>query len=105
VLRAAFMDHRDGLGATAIAHVLALSGQIRAMVELEKMASLGGRAPQERAPVPAFSFWLDRFSGTLRAKLSLRSAGFRHAVRMAACVVIAEALARAGDSSTDTGYR
>jgi len=97
-LRKVFAGSANGLESAAVAHVLALSGQIRALINLANLQSFGGADLAEPAPVPALSFWFDRYSETLRANLSLRSAGMRHAIRLSACVVVAEITACATHS-------
>jgi uncharacterized membrane protein YccC len=97
-LRETFADTTNGLESAAVAHVLALSGQIRALTNLEDFGSFSGTSLEEPAPVPALSFWFDWYSETLRANLSLRSAGMRHAIRLAACVLVAEIVACATHS-------
>ena len=77
----------------------ALSGQLRAVVDLASRATPEGQAQfvKEEARQP---LWL-RFSGvlaTLRANLNLQSAAFRHAVRLAACVAIGDAAGRMFES-------
>jgi uncharacterized membrane protein YccC len=74
----------------------ALAGQLRSSVELASHATSEGQAEfermQSRAP------WTLRLRGslaTLRANLSLESAAFRHAVRLAVCVILAAAIGHA----------
>jgi uncharacterized membrane protein YccC len=73
----------------------ALLGQLRSSAELATITTPAGSAEldkrESRQP------WPLRFRGrlaTLRANLNLESAAFRHAVRLAVCVGIGEALGR-----------
>jgi uncharacterized membrane protein YccC len=81
----------------------ALAGQLRSAADLAFHATPVGSAAfaaQESA-----SPWALRLTGAmakLRANLSLNSAAFRHALRMAVCVAIAEALNRV--SGSHRGY-
>ena len=73
----------------------ALTGQIRSAIDLVASASPAGLEAfeQREARMP----WTLRFTGTLatlRANLHLRSAAFRHAIRLAVCVGLGDALAR-----------
>ncbi len=73
----------------------ALAGQIRAAADLAAIATPAGDAALDRAE--SGKPWSLRRGGTLatlRANLSLGSAAFRHAVRLAVCVAAGEALAR-----------
>jgi uncharacterized membrane protein YccC len=70
----------------------ALSGQIRAALELVSHAVPAGAARFERRE--AAQSWRLRLRGTvatLRANLSLDSAACRHAIRLAVCIGVAEA--------------
>jgi uncharacterized membrane protein YccC len=78
----------------------ALSGQLRAAIDLASRATPEGQAKfaKEEARQP---LWL-RFSGvlaTLRGNLNLQSAAFRHALRLAVCVAIGDAAGRMFESS------
>jgi uncharacterized membrane protein YccC len=78
----------------------ALSGQMRAALDLASRATPQGQAEfvKEEARQP---LWL-RFSGvlaTLRGNLNLQSATLRHAVRLAACVAVGDAAGRMFESS------
>ncbi len=73
----------------------ALAGQLRAVAQLADSANPEGEmelaARQARRP------WRLRLGGrlaTLRANLNLDSAAFRHAVRLAVCVAVGDALSR-----------
>jgi uncharacterized membrane protein YccC len=73
----------------------ALAGQIRSAAELAFHTTPAGSAvfAARESAIP----WMLRLAGAmanLRANLSLDSAIFRHALRMAACVAIAEAISR-----------
>jgi uncharacterized membrane protein YccC len=73
----------------------AFSGQLRAAWDLASRTAPGGQASfaRQEAQQP----WRLRFSGriaTLRANLNLRSAAFRHAIRLAACVAAGDIVAR-----------
>jgi uncharacterized membrane protein YccC len=77
----------------------ALSGQLRAVVDLTSRATPEGQAQFVKEEARQ-QLWL-RFSGvlaTLRANLNLQSAAFRHAVRLAACVAIGDAAGRMFES-------
>jgi uncharacterized membrane protein YccC len=73
----------------------ALAGQLRSAVDLTTASTPAGRAEFEHRQ--AARAWRLRVAGTfaiLRANLSLQSAAFRHAVRLALCVTLGDALAR-----------
>ena len=73
----------------------ALLGQIRSAVDLAGNATREGAGAFERREAAAP--WRLRLAGTLatlRANLSLDSAAFRHAVRLAVCVGLGEAVGR-----------
>jgi uncharacterized membrane protein YccC len=73
----------------------ALAGQIRSAAELAFHTTPAGSAVF--AARESASPWTLRLAGAmanLRANLSLNSAAFRHALRMAACVAIGEAISR-----------
>ena len=73
----------------------ALAGQLRCAGELAAHTTRAGQADFDRQE--AAQPWHLRLAGAfaaLRANLSLGSAAFRHAVRLAACVAIADILAR-----------
>ena len=73
----------------------ALTGQIRSAIDLAASATPAGLQAFERRE--AGRPWTLRFTGTLatlRANLHLRSAAFRHAIRLAGCVGLGDALAR-----------
>ncbi len=73
----------------------ALAGQLRAATELAAVSTPAGDAALDRAEsVKPWSLRRGGTLATLRANLSLRSAAFRHAIRLAVCVAAAEALAR-----------
>jgi uncharacterized membrane protein YccC len=77
----------------------ALSGQLRAAVDLASRTTPEGQAAfeKEEARQPL----LLRFSGvaaTLRGNLNLQSAAFRHAVRLAVCVAVGDAAGRIFES-------
>jgi uncharacterized membrane protein YccC len=81
----------------------ALSGQIRSAAELAFHTTPAGSAVF--AARESASPWTLRLAGAmanLRANLSLNSAAFRHALRMAACVAIGEAISRY--TGTRRGY-
>lgn len=74
----------------------AFAGQLRSAVELASHATPAGLEEFERTE--ARTPWTLRLRGsvaTLRANLSLQSAAFRHAVRLAACVALAAGIGRA----------
>ncbi|GAC1676387.1 MAG: FUSC family protein [Candidatus Acidiferrum sp.] len=73
----------------------AFSGQLRAAWDLASRTTQEGKVSfaKQEARQP----WHLRFSGriaTLRANLNLRSAAFRHAVRLAGCVAVGDIVAR-----------
>jgi uncharacterized membrane protein YccC len=73
----------------------AFSGQLRAAWDLAGRTTPSGKisVAKQEARQP----WRLRFSGqiaTLRANLNLRSAAFRHAIRLAACVAVGDIVAR-----------
>ena len=73
----------------------ALAGQLRAAADLAAYSTPSGRQVFERGQ--SQNPWKFRVAGSvaiLRANLSLQSAAFRHALRLAACVGIGEGLAR-----------
>ncbi len=81
----------------------ALAGQIRSAAELAFHTTPAGSAVF--AARESASPWTLRLAGAmanLRANLSLDSAAFRHALRMAACVAIGEAISRY--TGTRRGY-
>ncbi|MGA8029576.1 MAG: FUSC family protein [Bryobacteraceae bacterium] len=72
-----------------------LAGQLRAVVELANHAIPSGL--EEFAKREAAQPWrlqVRNWFGTLRANLDLRSAFCRHAIRLAVCVAIADAIGR-----------
>ena len=74
----------------------ALNGQLRTARELASVAPLAGR--NDFVPSEAAQPWQLKLSGslaTLRANLTLESAAARHAIRLAACVALGEAVGRA----------
>ncbi len=94
----ALVRETDGRGrvdvAAPLARVEALGGQLRAAVEIAEAASeSGGRvaALREAARPPALR--PREPAAILRANLTLQSAACRHAVRLACCVAVADALA------------
>jgi uncharacterized membrane protein YccC len=73
----------------------ALGGQIRSAIDLEISATPAGASAFDRRE--AARPWTLRLRGplaTLRANLTLESAACRHAVRLAVCVLIGDAVAR-----------
>jgi uncharacterized membrane protein YccC len=76
----------------------ALAGQLRAVVELAENATPTGTAAFEtRESIKPAALRISNAIATLRANLTLRSTACRHAIRLAACVAMAESLARALD--------
>lgn len=76
----------------------ALTGQLRSAFDLAAHATPSGAAEFERRE--SRKPWYLRLSGSLailRANLTLNSAAFRHAIRLAGCVAIGDALGRALD--------
>jgi uncharacterized membrane protein YccC len=77
----------------------ALSGQLRAAIDLASRTTPEGQAAFEKAE--ARQPLRLRFSGvaaTLRGNLNLQSAAFRHAVRLAVCVAVGDAAGRMFES-------
>ena len=73
----------------------ALTGQLAAAVELAAHTSrTGGREFERREAAQPWSLRLAGVLAVLRANLTLDSAAFRHALRLAACVVIADTVGR-----------
>ncbi len=76
----------------------ALAGQLRAIVDLSESATAEGSAAffsrEERKPR---ALRLLNTASILRANLTLRSAAYRHAIRLAVCLLIGNALGRAFD--------
>ena len=86
----------SALVADALHQMDALTGQLRSSVELAAHATPAGIAEFERRQ--SQTPWTLRLRGslaTLRANLTFESAAFRHAVRLAACVALADAIGRA----------
>jgi len=79
----------------ALYHLDALTGQLRSAVDLAAYATPAGLEAFARREVHKPG-WL-RLGGTLhtlRANINLQSAACRHAIRLAACVALGEALGR-----------
>jgi uncharacterized membrane protein YccC len=73
----------------------ALTGQLASAVELAAHTSQSGTREFERSEgAQPWSLRLAGVLAVLRANLTLDSAAFRHALRLAVCVVIAEAITR-----------
>jgi uncharacterized membrane protein YccC len=72
-----------------------LAGQLRAVVYLAQHATPEGLAEfaKQEAAQP-WKFQLQSWLGTLRANLHFESPAFRHAVRLATCVAIGDAIGR-----------
>jgi uncharacterized membrane protein YccC len=83
-----------GVASAAIAHMDALAGQLRACLEIVDSHSGVHADARESMDRARPSYQLAEALSTLRANLSLRSASFRHALRLAVTLVIATALAR-----------
>ena len=84
------------LAGDALRQMDALAGQIRASVELASHTTPEGLEEFERTQ--SRTPWTLRLTGsfaTLRANLTLESAAFRHAIRLAACVALATTIGRA----------
>lgn len=89
------MEGMDGSAKELAPAVDTLAGQLRAAVELSNHALPSGL--EEFARREAAQPWrlqLRNWFGTLRANLDLRSATCRHAIRLAVCVAIADAIGR-----------
>lgn len=88
-------EHEEKLApgdpALLTAHAEALGGEMRTVARLER---LGKRRVAASASPTATSLLsiTGGLSTTLRANLSLRSAALRHALRLAVCIVLAEAV-------------
>jgi len=73
----------------------ALAGQLRSAVDLAAYATpTGVMAFEQREARKPWSLRLKGTFATLRANLSLQSAAWRHAVRLAVCVAVGDAMAR-----------
>jgi len=73
----------------------ALDGQLRAAIDLTRNATPAGAAEFEKREASQ-PLWL-RFTSrvaTLRANLNLRSAAFRHAIRLTISIALGDALGR-----------
>jgi uncharacterized membrane protein YccC len=80
----------------AVFQIDALAGQLRSALELAASSTLPGRmAFERREETRPWRLRLEGTVATLRANLTLRSAAFRHAIRLAICVTAGELLARA----------
>lgn len=81
----------------------ALTGQLRAAVDLAAYSSEAGLAAYDRRELrQPWSLRLSSTVATLRANLNLDSAAFRHAVRLAVCVGLGDAVGR--NLSLDRSY-
>ena len=79
-------------------HTDALAGQLRAALDLATNATPeGGRSFLARDARQPWGLKLQGTFATLRANFTFRSTAFRHAVRLAACIAIGDALGRALD--------
>ena len=79
----------------ARSQVDALAGQLRAAVDLAAYALPQGEAAfKQREARQPWSLRLGGTIATLRANLNLRSAAFRHAIRLAACMALGSGLAQ-----------
>ncbi len=88
-------DHATALAADAALQMAAITGQLRASVDLETNLTPAGVKSFElhEAEKP----WRLRLAGrvaTLRANLSLDSTACRHAIRLSVCVALGDTLAR-----------
>ncbi len=75
--------------------MVALAGQLRAAQDLAASSTPAGTAAFER--MESSKPWRLRLNGTLatlRANLNLQSAACRHAIRLAVCIAVGDALAR-----------
>jgi uncharacterized membrane protein YccC len=73
----------------------ALTGQLAAAVELAAHTSpTGSREFERREATQPWSLRLSSVLAVLRANLTLDSAAFRHALRLAVCIVIADVIGR-----------
>ncbi len=82
--------------AECVHQIDALAGQLRAAMELASFASVPGRQAFEQRE--ARRPWHLRLVGTLptlAANLTLESTAFRHAIRLAVCVALADGIGRA----------
>ena len=76
----------------------AIEGQLRAVADLATHATMGGRIKfAQRQALRPYRLRIAGGLATLRANFSLNSAIFRHAVRLAACVALADGVGRAFD--------
>lgn len=86
----------SAMALNARSQVDAIAGQLRAAIDLAASTTPAGRDAFERRE--AGRPWTLRLSGTiatLRANLTFQSAACRHAVRLAACLALGDALGRA----------
>jgi uncharacterized membrane protein YccC len=84
-----------GLLADVQHHIDAFAGQLRAAVDLASYSTPAGRVVYEqRESARPWRLRLVGLFATLRANLTLRSSAFRHAIRLAACLTIGDAIAR-----------
>ncbi|MBV9613686.1 MAG: FUSC family protein [Acidobacteriaceae bacterium] len=85
----------ESLGAEILAAVDGLAGQLRAAAELASHAIPQGLETfAEREAAQPWRLQLAGWFATLRANLHFNSPAFRHAVRLAACVAIGDAIGR-----------
>ncbi len=76
----------------------ALGGQLRSAIDLAASATPKGLENfQTREAAQPWGLRLSSALATVRANLSLGSTGFRHALRMAACIMIGDTIARGFD--------
>lgn len=85
----------SGLALEFASAVDALAGQVRLAVELAgHTTKAGAEAFASHETAPSWKLQLTGWVATLRANLDLRSAIFRHAIRLAVCVALADAIGR-----------
>lgn len=93
--RTAMPTLAGALSADARLHMDALNGQLRSALDLASSATPAGQEAFQKND--AQRPWRLRVAGTfatLNANLTLRSAVCRHAIRLAACIALGEAVAR-----------
>jgi uncharacterized membrane protein YccC len=85
----------DAMIADARFQMDALTGQLRAAIDLERSTTMAGATEfARREGEKPRTLRLLGILATIRANLTLESAAFRHAIRLAVCVLLGDALAR-----------
>jgi len=93
-IRAAWAN-QHGLGHEILAPIDVLVGQLRAISELANHSlPAGSEAWSAKEEEQIWKLQLSGWLSTIRANLDLRSSIFRHALRLAVCVALSEAIGR-----------